>query len=113
MTGISEDMVDSGTTERIAAFAQNLADDPALRSRAASEPRAVLTEHGIRAPEGRELRIAANTADTFHVVLPPDPNSALADVQLDAVAGGSSTAQRTVQSFKSASTIISCFACAS
>ena len=110
MTG--SEVLDSGAMERVARFAQNWRDDAALRTRAESDPRAVFSEHGIEFPQGRELRIAANTSETFHVVLPPDPNSELADAQLEAVAGGN-TARMTRQSFKSASTILSCFACAS
>ena len=110
---MSEDFGDAGIQEKVTTLAQSCREDPKLRSRAEADPRAVLSEHGIELPLGREVRIAANTAETFHVVLPPDPNSALADAQIETVAGGSSTARRVDGSFKSASTILSCFACAS
>ena len=41
-------------------------------------------------PPGVKVRVAVNTADTYHVVLPPDPNVALSDESLTAVAGGKS-----------------------
>ncbi len=109
---MSEDF-DAGIRDKAATLAQDCREDPKLRARAEADPRAVLSEYGIELPLGRDVRIAENTAETFHMVLPPDPNSALADAQIEAVAGGSSTAQRTDGSFKSASTILSCFACAS
>ena len=34
------------------------------------------------------MRIVANTAETYHFVMPPDPNKFLADEDLEAVAGG-------------------------
>ena len=108
----SEALVDSVAMQRVARFAQNWRDDAKLRTRAEADPRAVLFEHGIHLVPGRDVRIAANTAETFHVVMPPDPNNELADAQLETVAGGN-TARYTRQEFKSASTILSCFACAS
>ena len=109
---MSEDFGNAGIQEKVTTLAQSCREDPKLRSRAEADPRAVLSEHGIELPLGREVRIEANTAETFHVVLPPDPNSALADAQIETVAGGN-TARRVDGSFKSASTILSCFACAS
>ena len=107
------EVLDSGAMERVTRFAQHWRDDAALRTRAASDPRTVLSEHGIDLVSGRDVRIAANTAETFHVVLPPDPNNELADAQLETVAGGNTALPVTRQEFKSASTILSCFACAS
>ena len=109
---MSEDFGNAGIQQKVTTLAQSCREDPKLRSRAEADPRAVLSEHGIELPLGREVRLEENTADTFHVVLPPDPNSALADAQLEAVAGGNN-ARTTRQQFKSASTILSCFACAS
>ena len=109
---MSEDFGDAGIQQKVTTLAQSCREDPKLRARAEADPRAVLFEYGIELPLGRDVRIEENTADTFHVVLPSDPNSALADAQLEAVAGGN-TARMTRQQFKSASTILSCFACAS
>ena len=109
---MSEDFGDAGIQQKVTTLAQSCREDPKLRARAEADPRAVLFEYGIELPLGRDVRLEENTADTFHVVLPSDPNSALADAQLEAVAGGN-TARTTRQQFKSASTILSCFACAS
>jgi nitrile hydratase len=43
------------------------------RSRAVSEPRAVLAEFGTRIPEGVELRVHDSTADMRYLVLPRRP----------------------------------------
>lgn len=61
--------------------------DPEFRARALADPKAALAERGVPVPAG-EVRLAVDTADTRHVVLPPDPNGAIADEQLSAVAGG-------------------------
>ena len=47
---------------------------------------------GLDMPAGLELRIAADTAAVFHVVLPPDPNAVVADSALSEMAGGTATA---------------------
>ncbi len=49
-----------------------------------------LSELGIVAPPGIEVRIVVNTPDTFHVAMPPDPNVDLSDEALSMVAGGKS-----------------------
>ena len=54
-----------------------------------TEPYAVLTEMmGIDVPPGVELRVSVNTQEDFHVVFPPDPNTALSDEMLVSVSGG-------------------------
>ena len=45
----------------------------------------------MKIPEGIEVRVMANTADTFHVTMPPDPNVELSDEMLEMVAAGSTT----------------------
>ena len=66
-------------------------DDDALRARLDSgDVSETLTELGIQVHEDVKFRVAANSVDTFHVVLPPDPNTELSDESLVAVAGGKS-----------------------
>ena len=80
---------------RLASFADDWMSDPALRARAAAAPREVLSERGIEMPDafgGYDVRIVANTAEIYHLPLPPDPNADLADDDLRAVAGGSNCA---------------------
>lgn len=55
-----------------------------------------------------EVRVVANTPDVVHLVLPPDPNDAVADETLTSVAGGTNCVQA-----GSFSTLISCFSTAS
>ena len=46
-------------------------------------------EFGFQPVKGIEYRFLADSADTVHFVLPPDPNVELTDEMLNAVAGGS------------------------
>lgn len=41
-------------------------------------------------PQDVEVRVFCNTADTFHLTLPSDPNVSLQDQDLASIAGGSS-----------------------
>ena len=73
------------------ALAERYRSDAALRSRIdGGDVEDALSALGLVLPPGVEARIAVNTADTFHVVMPPDPNSELSDEMLTAVAGGKS-----------------------
>ena len=69
-------------------FTRKCQEDPELLARAETDARAVLAEHGIRMPSDRDVRIVANTAETFNFIMPPDPNEVLADEDLATVAGG-------------------------
>lgn len=62
--------------------------DPAFRARAAADPHAVLAEQGVDVPPWIEVRIVEDTAETFHFVLPADPNAGLKDEDLAMIAGG-------------------------
>lgn len=46
---------------------------PAYRSRAVSEPRAVLREFGLEIPAGREIRVWDSSAEMRYMVLPQRP----------------------------------------
>ena len=48
----------------------------------------LLREAGLHIPEGYEIKVAADTATTIHVVMPADPNTDLEDETLGAVVGG-------------------------
>ena len=41
-------------------------------------------------PEGVTVKVVENTAQHFHLVLPPKPTGNLSDAELDKVAGGNS-----------------------
>ena len=63
--------------------------DPEFRARLRAEPAAALAERGVSLAPGVALRLAEDTSEVRHFVLPPDPNVQLADSGLDAVSGGS------------------------
>ena len=95
-----ETLVAAGEMQQFVAFTRKYQESPDLQARAEANPRAVLSEHNIPVPPNQDVRIVANTAETFNVVLPPDPNAVLADEDLLAVAGGGGP--------KTASCFISC-----
>ena len=70
-------------------------------------PQGVLREHGIDMPMDVDVKVVLNTRDTFHLAMPPDPNQALQDEALIAVAGGGKT-MGTVATVTSAGTVPSC-----
>lgn len=81
------DVLRSGMAE-LAALAEAVRVDPESGGRLESDPRGLLAEHGITVPHGLGVRMVVNTAETFHLVLPPDPNAAISDEDLTSVAGG-------------------------
>lgn len=60
---------------------------------------------GLDIPAGVDMRVVADTAEVFHLILPPDPNAVVADSKLSQVSGGNTAG--------SAGTVGSagCFAC--
>ena len=62
--------------------------DPAFRARADEDVKSILAERDLQLPPHVDVRIAENTAEVFHVVMPPGPNVALSDETLGVVAGG-------------------------
>ena len=109
MLKLRSSLAESDELQPFVDFTRKYQDSPALRARAETEPRAVLSEHGIRLSSEHDLRIVANTAETFHVVIPPDPNVLLAEESLTTVAGGILGGGDTNN--KTASTLISCVLC--
>ena len=77
-----------GDDAAMISFVADCMEDPALRSKAVSDPAGTLAERGIALPEGVDVRLVVNSGDTLHVVLPPDPNAVLEDEELGGVAGG-------------------------
>jgi hypothetical protein len=67
--------------------------DDAFRQALRTDPRgAVESALGSKLPAGLQVKVVAESADTFYLVLPANPDRApageLTDQQLDAVAGG-------------------------
>ena len=81
-----EDLQDVG--EALGALARECRDDPGLRRRLDADPRAFFSERHVDFPAGLDFRVAANTPEVFHLVMPPDPNAAISDEDLTQVSGG-------------------------
>ena len=76
---------------RFESLAQRYRDDATLRARLDSDDVSdSLAELGIVLPPDLQVRIVADTPETHHLVLPPDPNIHLSDEELAMVAGGKS-----------------------
>ena len=77
------------------AVLQNLADacssDEDLLREVEERPKDVLRERGIEVPVDVDVNVVLNTPDTFHLAMIPDPNRALQDEALMAIAGGKTT----------------------
>jgi hypothetical protein len=72
--------------------------DDAFRQALLTDPQgAVETELGGKLPGGRQVKVVEESADTFYLVLPANPDRApagqLTDQQLEAVAGGGWTGE--------------------
>ena len=61
---------------------------------------------------GVDTRIVANTTDTFHVVMPPDPNTEVSDEILSTVAGGSTAGTASSLGSIACVSLASCFSSA-
>lgn len=79
-------------TERAVAEAKisaNVMDDPALRAKLLSNPHETLADMtGLDIDPSVKIVIHEETADTFHLVIPPALPEDLTEEQLEAVAGG-------------------------
>ena len=87
----------------LAEAANECSGDPELRTELDADPRAFFTARGMSVPDGVEVRVADDTADTIHLIMPPNPNDAVSDDTLTQVAGGTGTVAAS-----SAATLISC-----
>lgn len=64
--------------------------DEDFKDRLVSDPRAVLAEYGIEAPEGVEIKVVEDTDAVRHITLPLSPAGELADEELVGSAGADS-----------------------
>ena len=62
--------------------------DPEVRAELDADPRAFLAGRGLNLPAGPDVKVSANTPEVLHLVIAHDPNAALADQNLERVAGG-------------------------
>ena len=108
-SGLGRDMLQSLTDA-----AKDYRDDPDFRARLEADPRGELAARNLRVePADADVQLHVNTPDVFHLVMGADPNAAVSDQQLSAVAGGSSASSAgSVSSAGTVSTMPSCFGCA-
>ena len=87
--------------------ARRYREDEAWRARIddgeAEAVSALMRDIELKAVPDATVRVKANDAETFHVVLPPDPNMALVDESLSGIAGG--TRASSMASVTTASTV--------
>jgi hypothetical protein len=76
------------TVDQLTEFARIYHRHGGSRLEPGTEPYAALVALGVDLPAGVELQVSVNTEEDFHVVFPPDPNTALSDEMLASVAGG-------------------------
>ena len=75
--------------EALGRFAQRYCSDAEVRARVARGDTSDLDRSALNIPDGMDIRIVEQTADTFYFPLPPVPNQALSDESLGSMAGGS------------------------
>ena len=82
-----------GRTEMERRLVERSLQDESFRQRLLDDPRGIMEQElGSRMPEGVEVRVVEETADTIYLVLPSasavGEGGSLSDRELDAVAGG-------------------------
>ncbi len=81
-----------GNIEKAIKLAERCRLDPdildRLNRRGDEERENAFTDFGVDDPREPEIVFVMNTAQVEHFVIPADPNAALSDEQLEAVAGG-------------------------
>ena len=104
-------IVSNDNLEQLAATLARLSADyrdrPEVRAQLDADPRAFFAARGVDLQAGTELRVVANTADVFHLAMPPNPNAALQDDSLEAVSGG--TPHSTMSTFPSTLSSVSSY----
>ena len=67
--------------------------DPAFKQTLINDPKGTIEkETGMKIPDGVEIQVHEETADTLHLVLPPKPEEGeLSEEELELAAGGSET----------------------
>ncbi len=82
------ELIPGDSVDQLVEFARIYHRHGGSRVEPGTEPFAALAEMGIDVPPSVELRVSVNTQEDFHVVFPPDPNTALSDEALISVSGG-------------------------
>ena len=105
-------------SDALQSMANDCRDDPALRARVDQDPRSVFADRDLPFPEDADVRVVRNSAEVFHLAMPPDPNAHLSDAMLESVSAAGARrggVDGVTNSASTASTIPSCigtFGCA-
>ena len=64
-----------------------------MQARFTSDPKTVLSEHGINVPEHMNVNVLENSHNTMHLTMPkaPDGSTELSDEEMAGAAGGTYT----------------------
>lgn len=92
-------------------LASDIVSNPEFQDEVRRNASDALTSRGVYVDPNVELQVHTNTDDLFYVVFPPDPNVALSDESLNAVAGGKSASSAACGG--SASSVCTAPSCAS
>ena len=99
--------------KKFSAVSADVHNNAELRSRVESGDVApVVDALGLEIPQGMEVRVFCNTAETFYLALPSDPSIMLSDKELTGMSGGTNTAS-TVSTVYSTATFPSTISSAS
>ena len=74
-----------GSFEALLRFGERYRADAAVRARVAAGD---FSDLGLEFPDGVEVRVVEQSAEAYYFPLPPQPDTALSDEALEAVAGG-------------------------
>ncbi len=77
--------------EKLASLLDRMHEEPGLRTELTHDSKALLREMDVSVPSGMSIKVVSNTAQTIHVVLPPDPNAALEDEWMEVLQAGATT----------------------
>ena len=80
---------DQESVDSISAILDQCAKDEDSRKDFEMNPRTVLAKAGFEIPHGIDIEMVSNSEDTYHLVLPSDPNAELSDDMLKEISGGS------------------------
>ena len=89
--GVSQETV-SASARALETLAQRYQSDVAFRRELDLDAEKVLRTYGFEFPPGVAVKVAADTPELMHLILPGNPNVELSDDVLDTLAGGAATA---------------------
>ena len=79
------------TQSIIQAVMESAVTDEALRDKLWSDPHGAMLERGVEIPSEIEIRAVSDSGETFHLILPPNPNESISDEALGSISGGAAS----------------------